>query len=178
MRFYIISGEASGDLHGSNLIRELKIIYPQGKFRCWGGDMMEKQGGVIIKHYRDLAFMGFKEVILNIRTIKRNFKFCFEDVLEYRPDAIILIDYPGFNLRVARFAKEHKIPVLYYISPQVWAWKQSRVKKIRAYVDRMFAILPFEKDFYEKFGYVVEFTGNPLLDDIEEYIEENRMSFE
>ena len=129
MRYYIISGEASGDLHGSNLMKSIKRLDEKAEFRFWGGDLMAEQGGELVKHYRDLAFMGFLEVLLNIRTIIKNLKFCKNDLLKYRPDALILIDYPGFNLRIAEFAREHDIDVHYYISPQVWAWKQSRVKK-------------------------------------------------
>lgn len=173
MRYYIIAGEASGDLHASNLMRELKRLDTAADFRCWGGDLMEAQGGVLVKHYRDLAFMGFTEVVLNLRTILSNISFCKQDILAYRPDAVILVDYPGFNLRIAEFAKQNGIKVIYYISPQVWAWKQSRVKKIRKVVDRMMVILPFEKDFYRKFDYDVEFTGHPLLDAIEQ--RRNRM---
>lgn len=164
MRFYIISGEASGDLHASNLIREIKRLMPASEFRCWGGDLMEAQGAVIVKHYRDLAFMGFLEVLLNLRTILRNLSFCKRDILEYRPDAVILVDYPGFNLRMAKFVNKLNIPVIYYISPQLWAWKQSRVKTIRSSVDKMIVILPFEKAFYESHGVEVEFSGHPLLD--------------
>jgi len=166
MKYYIIAGESSGDLHGSNLMKEIRARDPQAEFRCWGGDRMQKQGGVIVKHYRDLAFMGFIRVILNLRTILGNIKFCKEDILQYKPDAVILVDYPGFNLRIAKFAHEHHFKVFYYISPQIWAWKKSRVKKIREYVDQMFVILPFEKDFYKKFDVEVDFVGHPLLDAI------------
>jgi lipid-A-disaccharide synthase len=166
MKYYIISGEASGDLHGSNLMREIKNQDTQAEFRFWGGDLMAEQGGELIKHYRELAFMGFIEVLMNIRTISKNLKFCKQDVLDYQPDALILIDYPGFNLRIAEFAKEQGIAVHYYISPQVWAWKQSRVKKIRRDVDRLYCILPFESEFYKKHDYEVEFVGHPLIDAI------------
>jgi lipid-A-disaccharide synthase len=168
MKYYIIAGEASGDLHASNLIREIRKLDPSAEFRCWGGDLMEKQGGVIVKHYRDLAFMGFLEVLVNLRTILGNLGFCKQDILEYRPDALILVDYPGFNLRIAKFAHNHKVPVIYYISPQLWAWKQSRVKTIRSSVDKMIVILPFEKEFYAKQGVEVEFAGHPLLDALAE----------
>jgi len=167
MKYYIISGEASGDLHASNLMKELKSTDPNADFRCWGGDLMQAQGGDIVKHYRDLAFMGFYEVLVNIRTIFRNIRFCKRDILEYRPDVVILVDYPGFNLRIAEFASGHNFKVFYYISPQVWAWKKSRVKKIRRFVDRMFVILPFEKGFYKKYDVDVDFIGHPLLDAIE-----------
>jgi len=168
MKYYIIAGEASGDMHAANLMKELKRCDPGATFRCWGGDLMEKEGGVIVKHYRDLAFMGFTEVVMNLRTIFRNIDFCKQDIIEHKPDALILIDYPGFNMRIADFAKQEKIKVFYYISPQIWAWKQSRVHKIKRTVDKMFVILPFEKDFYKKFDYEVEFVGHPLLDEIEQ----------
>ncbi|MFZ7114416.1 MAG: lipid-A-disaccharide synthase [Bacteroidota bacterium] len=168
MKYYLIAGEASGDLHGSNLLRELKKLDPDAHVRAWGGELIQEQGAHIVKHYRDLAFMGFAEVVMNLRTILRNISFCKEDILKFRPDAIILVDYPGFNLRIAEFAHENKIKVFYYISPQVWAWKQSRVKKIRQVVDKMMVILPFEKDFYKKFDYEVDFVGHPLLDAIEQ----------
>jgi lipid-A-disaccharide synthase len=168
MKYYIIAGEASGDLHASNLMKELKANDPESSFRCWGGDLMEAQGGGMVKHYRDLAFMGFLEVLLNIRTILRNMKFCKKDILEYRPDVLILIDYPGFNLRIAEFASRQGIRVFYYISPQIWAWKKSRVYKIRKHVEHMYVILPFESDFYAKYDYKVDFVGHPLLDAISE----------
>ena len=168
MKYYLISGEASGDLHGAGLIRELKKLDPEGIFRCWGGDLMEKQGAALVKHYKELAFMGFAEVLMNIRRIMKNFSLCKEDILKFQPDVVILIDYPGFNLRMAKFIKDSGIRVFYYISPQVWAWKQNRVYKIKRYVDKMFVILPFEKDFYKKFNYNVDFTGHPLTDAIED----------
>lgn len=166
MKYYIISGEASGDLHGSNLIKELKAIDSGAAFRCWGGDLMQAQGAELVKHYRELAFMGFTEVLMNIRTIFRNINFCKKDIAEWKPDVLILIDYPGFNLRIAEWAKKEGIRVFYYISPQIWAWKQSRVHKIKRIVDHMFVILPFEAEFYNKFEYKVHFVGHPLLDAI------------
>ncbi len=166
MKYYIIAGEASGDLHGSNLLRELKVLDKQAEFRCWGGDLMQAQGATLVKHYRDLAFMGFVEVLANLRTILKNIDFCKTDLLQAAPDVLILIDYPGFNLRIAEFAKAQGIRVFYYISPQIWAWKQSRVHKIKRFVERMFVILPFERDFYAKFDYPVDFVGHPLLDAI------------
>ncbi len=169
MKLFIISGEASGDLHGSNLVKELLLQKPNIEIKGWGGDLMEKAGVNILKHYRELAFMGFWEVITNIRTISKNFKLCKEQIVDFKPDAIIFIDYPGFNLRMADFCKEHNIPTLYYISPQVWAWKQSRVKKIKKVVDQMYVILPFEKPFYENLGYNVTFVGHPLIDAIEQF---------
>lgn len=166
MRYYIIAGEASGDLHASNLMASISKLDSKPCFRCWGGDLMQKEGGEIVKHYRDLAFMGFVEVLMNIRTISKNLKFCKNDILEYKPDTLILVDYPGFNLRIADFAKQNGIKVLYYISPQVWAWKEGRVKKIKRIVDKMYCILPFEKEFYKNHDYDVEYVGHPLLDEI------------
>ena len=164
MKLYIIAGEASGDLHASDLIRELKNIQPSFEIRAWGGDLMKAEGAEIVKHYRDLAFMGFTEVIMNLKTILKNIEYCKKDILNFKPDAIILIDYPGFNLRIAEFAKKNNFPVYYYISPQVWAWKSSRVFKIREVVKKMFVILPFEKEFYKKFNFDVEYVGHPLQD--------------
>lgn len=168
MKYYIIAGEASGDLHGSNLMRELKLLDDKANFRCWGGDLMKAQGAELVKHYRDLAFMGFTEVLMNIRTIFKNIELCKKDILQHKPDVLILVDYPGFNLRIAEFAKQQGLKVYYYISPQIWAWKQSRVHKIKRVVDKMFVILPFEKEFYKKFDYDVDFVGHPLLDAIEQ----------
>ncbi|MBN2173328.1 MAG: lipid-A-disaccharide synthase [Bacteroidales bacterium] len=167
MKYYIIAGEASGDLHASNLMKGLKKLDPSAAFRCWGGDLMAAQGGQLVKHYRDLAFMGFVEVVANIKTITANIRFCKQDILNYTPDVLILVDYPGFNLRIAEFGKIKGFRVFYYISPQVWAWKQSRVHKIKKFVDRMFVILPFEKEFYARYDYDVDFVGHPLLDMIE-----------
>jgi lipid-A-disaccharide synthase len=168
-RIYIIAGEASGDLHGSNLVKALKSENQDIEYRFWGGDLMEKVLGKPVKHIRELAFMGFLEVILNLKTILNNIKFCKQDILDFKTEALILIDYPGFNLRIAEWAKNQGIKVFYYISPQVWAWKQSRVFKIKKSVDKMFVILPFEEAFYKKFDYQVEYVGHPLLDAIEEY---------
>lgn len=167
MKYYIIAGEASGDLHGSNLMKAIKQKDTSAEFRFWGGDLMAKEGGEPVRHYRDLAFMGFVEVIQNLRIILKNIAFCKKDVQEYHPDAVILIDYPGFNLRIATSANKLGLRVFYYISPSVWAWKQSRVHHIKRVVDRMFVILPFEKKFYEKFDYKVDYVGHPLLDAIE-----------
>lgn len=164
MRYYIIAGEASGDMHAANLMLEIRKSDPEAIFRCWGGDLMEAAGGEMVKHYRDLAFMGFIEVAANIRTILKNLDFCKKDILDFNPQAIILVDYPGFNLRVAKFAHHNGLKVIYYISPQVWAWKKSRVYDIRKYVDKMMVILPFEKDFYQSYHYNVDFVGHPLLD--------------
>ena len=167
MKYYLIAGEASGDLHGANLMRALQQIDPEAEFRFWGGDRMEAVGGKLIKHYRDLAFMGFWEVVTNLRTILRNIDFCKRDITQFQPDALIFIDYPGFNMRIAKWAKEIGIPTHYYISPQIWAWKENRIKAIKRDVDAMYVILPFEKDFYEeKHQYPVHFVGHPLLDAI------------
>lgn len=173
MKYYIIAGEASGDLHASNLMKELKVLDVSASFRCWGGDLMQKQGAEIVKHYRDLAFMGFAEVLMNIRTIFKNIDLCKKDILENKPDVLILVDYPGFNLRIAEFAKVNNLKVFYYISPQIWAWKQSRVHKIKKIVDKMFVILPFEKEFYDRFDYNVDFVGHPLLDAVDNYAKES-----
>ncbi|MCC7331565.1 MAG: lipid-A-disaccharide synthase [Flavobacteriales bacterium] len=166
MNYYIIAGEASGDLHASNLIKELKKRDVHAKFRGWGGDLMQQQGTELVKHYKELAFMGFVEVVLNLKTILKNLSFCKKDILENRPDVLILVDYPGFNLKIAKWAKENQIRVFYYISPQIWAWKQNRVHQIKQNVDKMFVILPFEKEFYKKFNVDVDFVGHPLLDAI------------
>jgi lipid-A-disaccharide synthase len=171
LKLYIIAGEASGDLHASNLMKELKKQNSSIAFRFWGGDLMAKSGGTPVKHIKELAFMGFIEVILNLKTILSNIKQCKKDIVEYKPDAIILVDYPGFNLRIAEWAKKSGIKVIYYISPQIWAWKQNRVYKIKKCVDKMYVVLPFEKDFYKKFDYQVDFVGHPLLDAIETYKE-------
>ena len=167
MRYYLIAGEASGDLHGSHLIKELKLKDPNGIFRAWGGDKMEAAGANIIKHYKSLAFMGFWEVLTNLSTILRNIKFCKTDILEFKPDALIFIDYPGFNLRIAKWAKSAGIKTIYYISPQIWAWKSNRVHAIKRDIDLMLVILPFEKDFYRRYNYPVTFVGHPLLDEIQ-----------
>lgn len=166
MKYYIIAGEASGDLHGSNLMKALKEKDPKSEFRFWGGDLMTAQSGTLVKHYRDLAFMGFLEVAMNLKTILNNIKFCKEDIRNNRPDVLILVDYPGFNLRIAKFAKELGIKIVYYISPQLWAWKEGRVEIIKKYVDEMMVILPFEEDFYNKHGVHSHFVGHPLLDAI------------
>lgn len=177
MKYYIIAGEASGDLHGSNLIAALKKKDPYAKIRAWGGNLMKKQGAALIKHYKDLAFMGFVEVLLHLRTILRNLKFCKKDILKFKPDALILIDYPGFNLKIAKFAHEHNIKVYYYISPQVWAWKKRRVHTIKKVVDKMMVILPFEKDFYDNYDVDAHFVGHPLLDEISKTKHVNKQTF-
>lgn len=174
MKYYIIAGEASGDLHGSSLMNSIRLVDSHAQFRVWGGDLMEQSGVEPIKHIRDLAFMGFTEVLLNLKTIRNNLKFCKADLKEFQPDAVVLIDYPGFNLRIARFAHQQGFKVFYYISPQVWAWKQSRVQQIRHYVNRMFVILPFEVDFYKNFGIDVTFVGHPLIESIQNFQQNDR----
>ncbi len=164
MKLYIIAGEASGDLHGSNLIKALKKQQPDLHCRAWGGDMMQATGAELVRHYRDLAFMGFVEVVKNLRAILGNITFCKRDILAYQPDALVLIDYPGFNLRIAKWAKSQGLKVIYYISPQIWAWHSSRVHAIQRDVDQMLVILPFETDFFQKYGVQVQFVGHPLLD--------------
>ena len=166
MKYYIIAGEASGDLHGSNLMKTLKIADQNAEFRFYGGNLMQAQGGTLVKHYAEMAFMGFLEVALNLKTIFKNIKKCKEDLINFNPDVLILIDFPGFNLKIAEFAKKNGIKVCYYISPKVWAWNQKRVLKIKRDVDKMFCILPFEVDFYKKWGMEVDYVGNPLLDAI------------
>ena len=167
MRYFLIAGEQSGDLHGSNLIRELLIADPGAEIFCWGGDLMASAGAKLLMHYKETAFMGFVTILLNLRKILGNISACRKDISEINPDVLILIDYPGFNLRIAKFGKTEGIRIFYYISPKLWAWKESRVEKIRKYVDRMFIIFPFEVNFYEKHGIQVAYYGNPLVDEIE-----------
>ncbi len=167
MKYYLIAGEASGDLHASNLMKEIKVLDSNAQFRYWGGELMEAQGGTLVKHYRELAFMGFLEVVLNLSTILKNISFCKKDIEQFQPDVLIFIDYPGFNMRIAKWAKLKGIPTHYYISPQIWAWKENRIKQIKRDVDAMYVILPFEKDFYEnKHHFQVHFVGHPLIDAI------------
>ncbi|QEC52530.1 lipid-A-disaccharide synthase [Anseongella ginsenosidimutans] len=166
MKYYVIAGEASGDLHASNLMRELRRRDPSASFRCWGGDLMQQENGIIVKHYREMAYMGFVEVLTHLPAIFRNIRQCKQDLLQHRPDVLILVDFPGFNLRIAEFAKQQNIPVFYYISPKIWAWNQKRVLKIKRVVDKMFCILPFEVDFYRRWGMEVDYVGNPLADAI------------
>jgi lipid-A-disaccharide synthase len=166
MRYFIIAGEPSGDLHGSNLIRGIITADPKAQIFCWGGELMKAAGGTLLMHYRKLAFMGFVAILLNIRTIARNMKLCKKQISEYNPDVVILIDYPGFNLRIAKFVKSLGIKVYYYISPKIWAWNESRIEKIKKYVDRMYIIFPFEVAFYRKHNVEVEYHGNPLVDEI------------
>lgn len=168
MKYYIIAGEASGDLHGSNLMKALYKEDANAEIRFWGGDLMQNVGGTLVKHYRELAFMGFIEVVFNLKTILNNINFCKKDIENFNPDAIIFIDYPGFNMRIAKWAKEKGIQTHYYISPQIWAWKESRIKAIKRDFDKLYVILPFEKDFYEKkHHFPVEFVGHPLIDAIQ-----------
>ena len=169
MKYYIIAGEASGDLHGSNLIKEIQKLDTDANIRCWGGDKMQATGATLVKHYKELAFMGFVEVIKNLPAILKNIKFCKTDISSFNPDVIIFIDYPGFNLRMAKWAKENNYKTVFYISPQVWAWKENRVKGIKKYIDKMIVILPFEKDFYKKWNYEVEYVGHPLVEVIENF---------
>jgi lipid-A-disaccharide synthase len=184
MKYYIIAGEASGDLHGSNLMKALYEEDAQAYIRFWGGDLMQKTGGTLVKHYRELAFMGFIEVIFNLKTILSNIKFCKNDIAEFQPDAIIFIDYPGFNMRIAKWAKERGIPTHYYISPQIWAWKENRIAAVKRDFDHLYVILPFEKEFYEdKHHFPVTFVGHPLIDAIHnrtvtsqtDFIKENQL---
>ena len=170
MKYFLVAGEASGDLHGSNLMAALKKQDPEADFCFFGGDLMQAQGGRLVKHYREMAFMGFVPVLLNLRTILRNMKICNQEIVSYNPDVLILIDYPGFNLDVAKYIKTHtSIPVYYYISPKVWAWKEYRVKSFKKYVDEMLSILPFEVDFYKKHNYRIDYVGNPTVDAVDNY---------
>ena len=177
MKYYVIAGEASGDLHGSNLVKEIRKLDATAAFRGWGGDKMEAAGVTLVKHYRDLAFMGFVEVLMNLRIILRNLAYCKQDILEYRPDALILVDYPGFNLRISEWAKQQGFKVIFYISPQVWAWKENRVKKMKQTIDQMLVILPFEKEYYrDKWNWEVEYVGHPLVEVIDRHREKTSNS--
>ncbi len=175
MRIFLIAGEASGDLHASHLMKALKARCPEAEFRCYGGDLMRNAGGELLCHYRELAYMGFVQVALHLRTILRGMKRCEEEIAAWKPDALILVDYPGFNLRMAKFAKRHALcPVFYYISPKIWAWKERRIKDIRANVDELFSILPFEVDFFErKHHYPIHYVGNPSVDEVARFQSEN-----
>ena len=164
MKYYIIAGEASGDLHGSNLIKELKKLDSYSHFRCWGGDLMSQECDDLVKHYKDYSHMGFFEVFINLKKILNNLSFCKKDIKKYNPDVIIYVDFPGFNLRIAKWAKKNKFKNHFYISPQIWAWKQNRIKTIRKVIDRMYVILPFEKKFYSSINFNVHYVGHPLLD--------------
>ena len=164
MKYYIIAGEASGDLHGSNLIKELKKLDNSSHFRCWGGDLMSRESDDLVKHFKDYSHMGFFEVFINLKKILNNLSFCKKDIKKYNPDVIIYVDFPGFNLRIAKWAKKNKFKNHFYISPQIWAWKQNRIKTIRKVIDRMYVILPFEKKFYSSINFNVHYVGHPLLD--------------
>jgi lipid-A-disaccharide synthase len=170
MKYYLIVGEASGDLHASRLMRALAQRDPEASFRFYGGDCMCEVGGTLVQHYKDLAYMGFIPVLMHLKTILRNMRRCREDILEWRPDVLILVDYPGFNLSIARYIKRHSdIPVYYYISPKIWAWKEHRIKNIRRDVDKVLSILPFEVDFYRMHDYEIDYVGNPTMDEVTEY---------
>jgi lipid-A-disaccharide synthase len=173
MKYYIIAGEASGDLHGGNLIKEIKSLDEEAKIRGWGGDKMQAAGATLAKHYKELAFMGFAEVVMNLPTILKNFKLCQEDISQFKPDVAILINYSAFNLRMAKWTNQNGFKNVFYISPQVWAWRESRVKTIKRYVGKMIVILPFEKAFFKKWNYEVEYVGHPLADVIESFRKEN-----
>ena len=177
MKYYIIAGEASGDLHGSNLVKEIKKLDTEAKIRGWGGDLLKGEGVNVIKHYKDHNFMGFWEVIINLRTILKNISFCKKDISNYAPDALILIDFPGFNMRIAKYISTFKdIPVLYFIAPQVWAWKESRVKQIKSYIHKLFVILPFEKEFFKKHKIEAHYNGHPLVEHIDNFIKKDSIN--
>lgn len=179
MKYYLIVGEASGDLHASNLMKALQEEDPQAEFRFFGGDLMKAVGGTCVKHYKELAYMGFIPVLLHLRTIFRNMDYCKHDVEAWQPDVLILVDYPGFNLKIAEYIKKHtRIPVYYYISPKIWAWKEYRIKNIKRDVDRVFSILPFEVDFFEKHRYPVCYVGNPCVDAVDGFRKQNRQTAE
>lgn len=179
MKYYLIAGEASGDLHASNLMKAILQEDPKAEFRFFGGDLMAKAGGTCVKHYRDMAYMGFIPVLLHLRTIFRNLSCCKQDILAWKPDVLILIDYPGFNLKVAKFIKQHSsIPVYYYISPKIWAWKEYRIKNIRRDIDKLLSILPFEVDFFKKHHYPVNYVGNPCVDAVQTFRENYQESLD
>lgn len=169
MKYYLVAGEASGDLHGANLMKALKELDDKAEFRFFGGDLMQAEGGTLVKHYADMAFMGFVEVLINLNTILKNLSLCKKDILAYQPDVLVLIDFPGFNLKIAEFAKAQGLLVCYYISPKVWAWNQKRVLKIKKIVDHLFCILPFEVNFYKGWGMEIDYVGNPLLDAVDTF---------
>lgn len=174
MKYYIVAGEASGDLHASNLIRSIARKDSRAEFRCFGGDLMKAAGGTLVRHYRDLAYMGFWPVISHLGTILSGARMCFDDICEWAPDAVILVDYPGFNLSIAQKVHKKGIPVYYYISPKIWAWKSWRIRKIRRYVDEMFSILPFETDYFSRHNYKVRYVGNPTVDEISKYLSDTK----
>ncbi len=177
MKYYLIAGEASGDLYGSQLINEIKIIDQDAKFKCWGGDLIKGQGCDLVKHYKDHNYMGFLEVIVNLKSIIKNINFCKKDIVDYGPDALILIDFPGFNMRIAKYVRtKTNIPIFYFIAPQVWAWKENRLKKIKKYIDKLFVILPFEKKYFNHHGIEVSYNGHPLVEHIDRFIDEKALS--
>lgn len=180
MRYFIIAGEASGDLHGSNLIKGIREMDKEAQIRCWGGDLMKEAGAELIRHYKEGAIMGFVEVVANLGKLAKNLQDCKNDIVKYNPDAVILIDYPGFNFRIAKFAKERGMRVFYYIAPKVWAWKEKRVHKLKKYVDRLFIIFPFEIEYFKKWGIDAIYRGNPLLDSVDNHSssEESKEAFE
>lgn len=179
MKYYLIVGEASGDLHASNLMRELKKQDENAEFRFFGGDLMKSVGGICVKHYKEMAYMGFIPVLLHLRTIFRNMDMCKMDIVSWNPDVVILVDYPGFNLKIASFVKEHtNIPVYYYISPKIWAWKEYRIKDIKKNIDYMLSILPFEIEFYKKHNYEIEYVGNPCMDSVLDFKSKNNDGFD
>lgn len=179
MKYYLIVGEASGDLHASHLMAELKKLDKSAQFRFFGGDKMQQVGGELIRHYKNLAFMGFIPVLLHLRTIFANMKFCKQDIIKWNPDVVIMVDYPGFNLKIAEYLKrKSSIPVYYYISPKIWAWKEYRIKNIRRDVDQLFSILPFEVDFYKKHNYPIHYVGNPTVDEVSTFKSQYNESFD
>ncbi len=180
MRYYLIAGEASGDLHASHLMHSIKMQDPNAEFRFYGGDLMQAEGGTLVQHYRDLAYMGFIPVLLHLRTILKGMKRCKQDIVAWKPDALILVDYPGFNLSIAKYIHANtSIPVHYYISPKIWAWKERRIKNIKRDIDHLYSILPFEKEFFEgKHGYPIQYVGNPTLDEVTAYLEQHPSNIE
>ena len=178
MKYYLIVGEASGDLHASNLMRALKEGDPQADFRFFGGDLMSEVGGTRVKHYKELAYMGFIPVLLHLRTIFRNMELCKKDIVGWQPDVVILVDYPGFNLKIAEYVKKHTdIPIYYYISPKIWAWKEYRIKNIKRDVDELFSILPFEVDFFKGHQYPIHYVGNPCVDAVDVFRKNHTETF-
>ena len=173
MKYYIIAGEASGDLYGSNLIKEILKLDENAEIRAWGGDLMERAGAEIVKHYKNHNYMGFLEVLMNIKTILNNLKFCKSDIKNFKPDALILIDFPGFNMRVAKYFFQSTFPVIYYIAPQAWAWKENRVEAIKKYVDQLYVILPFEKTFFNNYEIDANYFGHPLLEHVLDFQKNN-----
>lgn len=178
MKYYLIVGEASGDLHASNLMKALQESDSEAEFRFFGGDLMAAVGGTLVKHYKDMAYMGFIPVLLHLRTIFRNMDYCKEDIVRWQPDVLILVDYPGFNLKIAEYIKAHtRIPIFYYISPKIWAWKEYRIKNIKRDVDELFSILPFEVDFFRKHAYPIHYVGNPCVDAVNRFRQEYTEDF-